>query len=161
MDIQVTSASIDEKSILRNLFELYIYDYSEYMGWDLDQHGLFGYRYLDHYWTEPNRYPFLVRADDNLAGFALVTVVDDRTHMSEFFILRKYRRQGVGEAVARNLFARFPGPWHVDELAQNEAAQRFWRTVIDRATGGDYLEHTSPDSRKVIQEFAIRPGDDS
>jgi predicted acetyltransferase len=161
MDIQVTSASIDEKSILRNLFELYIYDYSEYMGWDLDQHGLFGYRYLDHYWTEPNRYPFLVRADDNLAGFALVSVVDDRTHMSEFFILRKYRRQGVGEAVARNLFARFPGPWHVDELAQNEAAQRFWRTVIDRATGGDYLEHTSPDSRKVIQEFAIRPGDDS
>lgn len=159
MHVEVTPASLDEKSILRNMIELYIYDYSEFMGWDLDQHGLFGYRYLDQYWTDGGRHPFLIRVDEKLAGFALVSNVDGRTHMSEFFILRKYRRQGIGETVALDVFARFPGPWHVDELAQNEAAQRFWRSVIGRATGGDFTESTSPDARKVIQEFTISAGD--
>jgi len=158
MDIQVTSASIDEKSILRNLLEFYIYDFTEYKTWDLDQHGQFGYRYLDHYWTEPDRHPFLVRVEGKLAGFALVSIVDDRTQMSEFFILRKYRRQGVGEAVARDVFARFPGPWHVQEFEQNVRAQRFWRSVIGKVTNGSYTEYVD-DGGRVVQHFTIPPGD--
>lgn len=160
MTIQVTPASIDEKSILRNLLEFYIYDFSEYMGWDVDQHGQFGYRYLDHYWTEPHRHPFLVRVDGHPAGFALVSISEGRTHMSEFFILRKYRRQGIGEAVAQEVFARFPGPWHVQELAENESAQRFWRRVIGKATGGSYVEFVD-DAGRVVQHFTIAPTDDA
>jgi predicted acetyltransferase len=33
--------------------------------------------------------------------------------MSEFFVLRKYRRQGIGRTAAVELFERFPGPWRV------------------------------------------------
>lgn len=71
-DVQVREAAADEKPILRQLLELYEYDFSEFEGTDVGPHGFYGYRYLDHDWTEPDRHPYLIRVDDNLAGFVLV-----------------------------------------------------------------------------------------
>ena len=155
MDISISLASIEQKPILRNMLELYIYDFSEYAGFDLSELGLFGYRYLDHYWTDANRFPFLVRVDSKLAGFALVSQFDDKTEFSEFFVMRKYRRQGIGAVVARDLFAKFPGAWEVTQLQDNLAAQQFWRTVIGQVTNGEFRERIDRDRRKVIQEFTI------
>ena len=80
--------------------ELYQYDFSELLNTDLDEHWYFGYSYLDYYWVESNRYPFVVRVDDKLAGFALVNkstcLLDSQYALAEFFILRKYRKQGIG-----------------------------------------------------------------
>jgi predicted acetyltransferase len=47
--------------------------------------------------------------------------------MAEFFILRKYRHQGIGARAAWELFDRFPGRWEVFEIIENTAAQEFWR----------------------------------
>lgn len=66
MKIEIQPASLEDKTILRNLMELYAYDFSEFEQSDVDEHGLFGYERLDHYWTEPGRYPFLVRAHGRL-----------------------------------------------------------------------------------------------
>jgi predicted acetyltransferase len=135
MQLDVLPVPIEDKPVLANLLELYMHDFSEFTGWDISEHGLYGYRYLDHYWTESGRHPFLVRVNGQLAGFALVTilVLDERSEiwMSEFFILRKYRRQGIGEAVARQLFDQFPGQWSVAQMDRNVAAQRFWRALIN------------------------------
>ena len=38
--------------MLRRLIELYRYDFSEFDQADLGPHGDYGYRYLDHYWSE-------------------------------------------------------------------------------------------------------------
>ena len=46
------------------------------------------------------------------------------------FVLRKYRRAGIGTIAARALFARFPGRWQVRQLAMNAAATAFWRRAI-------------------------------
>ena len=124
---------------------MYLYDYSEYDQADVDEHGLYGYPYLDHYWTEPGRVPLLVRVAGKLAGFALVRAIDPQagaaTHaMAEFFIVRKYRRQGVGRQVARRLFDLFPGDWIVSQEEGNRPAQRFWRGVIAEYTRGVYTE---------------------
>jgi predicted acetyltransferase len=62
--------------------------------------------------------------------------------MAEFFVLRRYRRQGVGERAARAAFGRFPGPWEVRERAGNDAAIAFWRRVIHRHTAGRFQEVT-------------------
>jgi predicted acetyltransferase len=50
--------------------------------------------------------------------------------MAEFFVMRKYRRGGVGVIAARAVFARFPGEWQVRELAANAGAVAFWRKAI-------------------------------
>ena len=94
----VSKASIEEKPILRNLMELCQHDSSEFNGEDVGEHGLFTYRYLDHYWTEPGRFPFIVRVSGKLAGFAFVRAIGENKHsIAEFFIMRKYRRRGAGQ----------------------------------------------------------------
>jgi predicted acetyltransferase len=128
-DIEVTAAELDDKSVVRQLLELYGHDFSEFTDADVDAHGYYGYRYLDQYWTEPERRPFLFRVDRRWAGFALVRVGDPHD-MAEFFVLRKYRRRGVGMSAARDIFARFGGNWQVRQMAANTAATNFWRRAV-------------------------------
>ena len=128
-EVVIVAAAATDKSVVRNLLELYLHDFSEMTAADVDEHGLFGYDYLDHYWTEADRHPFLIRADGHLAGFALVR--SGAPHdMAEFFVLRKYRRGGVGLLAARALFAMFPGEWQVREMTANPGATAFWRRAI-------------------------------
>jgi predicted acetyltransferase len=147
MNIEVTPAAITERPILRHLMELYQYDFSEFDGADVTPLGLYDYPYLDHYWVEPERSPFLVRVDGKLAGFVLVarydylTGIKDTWVMAEFFIMRKYRLQGVGEYVACHIFNQFPGDWQVGQINENPAATSFWRKVIARYSQGNFQEH--------------------
>jgi predicted acetyltransferase len=144
MDVAILPASLEDKSLVRRMMELYLYDFSEFDQADLDQHGCFGYPYLDHYWTEDGRHPFLVRVDGRLAGFVLVNqhtwVKGNERAIGEFFILKKYRRQGVGKKAAFHIFDRFPGKWEIGEMASNLPAQQFWRKVVREYTGGHYEE---------------------
>jgi predicted acetyltransferase len=145
---ELIEAQLAEKSVLRHLMHLYGYDFSEFDGDDVNEHGLFEYKRLDHYWTEPGRYPYLFRIDERWAGFALVQEYSSfpantapTREIAEFFVMRKYRRRGVGTRLARELFARFPGRWEVAEMPQNVAAQAFWRRVIGEFTDGRFEEH--------------------
>ena len=144
MDIQLTSALLTDRPRLQRMMELYLYDFTEFDAADLDEEGLYGYEYLDRYWVEPGRAPFLVRADGKLAGFVLV--MDNSftgkpgKMIAEFFVLRKYRRCGVGRAAAFAVFDSFPGHWEISEIAENTPAQKFWRRVIAQYTGEQYQE---------------------
>ncbi|MEW5867055.1 MAG: GNAT family N-acetyltransferase [Bacillota bacterium] len=128
----------------------------------MNEHGLYGYKYLDHYWTEPGRHPFLVRVGSKLAGFALVRTIrmsDGSTYYSmvEFFIMRKYRHQGIGQAVAFQVFDMFPGRWRVAQTQGDEPAQKFWQQVISRYTNGQFRNVEDDSWRGPIQEFEARP----
>jgi predicted acetyltransferase len=140
MKIDIIPANLDDKTILQNLMELYLHDFSEFDSATVNPHGCFSYQYLDHFWTEENRHPFLVRVDGHLAGFVLVQKTADFTRISEFFIMRKYRRQGVGREVAYRIFDRFPGKWAVEVIAENTPAQPFWRKVVEAYTAGQSRE---------------------
>ncbi len=145
MRVEIQPAALSDKLVLRNLLELCQHDYSEYDGQDPDENGLFGYRWLDHYWTEPERHPFLVRAEGRLAGFVLVRQIESGPEgpvysIAEFFVLRKYRRKGVGRQAAWSIFDRFPGTWNVCQEAANLPAQAFWRRIIHQYTDGAYSD---------------------
>ena len=125
----VVAATLDDRRVLENLLELYLHDFSELTDADVDEQGRFSYRFLDNYWTDADRHPFLIRSGGRLAGFALVR--SGAPHdMAEFFVMRKYRRRGVGRAAARIVFAAFPGEWQVREMAANSGATAFWRDAI-------------------------------
>ena len=116
------------------------------LGLDVDDSGRFEARSFEPYWLEPWRHAFLIRAEGRVAGFALVhqrsRLTDDpRVYdMAEFFVLRRYRRQGVGARAATLLFDRFRGPWELRERRQNRSAIAFWREVIGRYTGDRFEE---------------------
>lgn len=159
MDIKLEKATIDQKSILRNLMELYNYDFTEFDPDDVDEHGLYGYKYLDHYWTEENRYPFLIRVNGKLAGFVLVRKVGTNSFgnniysMSEFFVMKKYRKAGIGKRVANIVFNNFQGEWKVGEIENNFPAQCFWRNVISEYARGQFEEIREVDWNGPIQKF--------
>ena len=72
MEICLKPVELKEKGTLQNLLEKYLYEFSQWEKMDVDQNGLYGYEYLDFYWTEENRHPFFILADGKLAGFVLV-----------------------------------------------------------------------------------------
>ncbi len=146
--VDVSRATVEEKPVVGHLCELYAHDFSELNGADVDERGVYGYRYLDSYWMEPERHPFLIRVDGCLAGFALVRTLPPHD-MAEFFVMRKYRLGGVGVEAARAVFARFPGEWQVRELASNVGAVAFWRRAIPVSFTED-TNHEGP-----VQHFSM------
>ncbi|OGO29854.1 MAG: hypothetical protein A2136_05350, partial [Chloroflexi bacterium RBG_16_54_11] len=164
-NIEVNPATVTERPILRHLMELYQYDFSEFDGADTGPLGLYDYPYLDHYWVEAERSPFLVRVGANLSGFVLVarynylTGAKDCWVMAEFFVMRKYRRHGVGEHVARYILDQFPGAWQVGQITENQAASAFWRKVIARYTHGSFHEYALDNEnwRGPVQVFSSPP----
>lgn len=119
----------EDFALLGRLLQLYLHDFSEHTGWDVDEHGLFHYAWLDAYRHEKGRHAYVFRIEGRPAGFALVREAE-RIHMAEFFVLRRYRRAGVGLAAARHLLEAHAGPWSITELATNPEATSFWRRAI-------------------------------
>ena len=147
MNIELVKVDKTEKSVLRQLLELYNYDFSEYDQADVDTHGWYGYGYLDHYWMEPTRHPFFIKVDGKLAGFVLVNAYcyylkdTDAQSIAEFFVMRKYRRLGVGKTVAREVFEKFPGKWEVLQHGANAPSIQFWETVVGEYTDGNFEKY--------------------
>ena len=96
--------------------DLYTHELSPLFGLELPQSGRFGYANLPLYWTDSHRYPFLVHACGEHAGFALVCrtaglkVEGEVSDMAEFFVMREFRKRGIGTIVAHDDSATFPGP---------------------------------------------------
>jgi predicted acetyltransferase len=148
MRVEVEGAAKSEKATLHNLLQLYLHDMSEFAPGTVDADGLFHYKFFDAYWTESERYPFFIRVDDSPAGFALIRRDQDgRADVSEFFVMRGYRRRGVGSMAAKRLFDLFPGDWQVRQESANTGAQRFWREAISQYTGGDFEDLVLDDGR--------------
>ncbi len=135
-DIQLELALREQSPILANLLELYAHDFSEFQPLDIGPDGRFGYTSLPLYWSESNRYPFLIRSGGRLAGLALVkrgSEISDRQEvwdMAEFFVLRGFRRHRIGTLAAQEVWRRFPGVWEVRVMHSNPSASSFWMRSI-------------------------------
>jgi predicted acetyltransferase len=62
--------------------------------------------------------------------------------MDQFFVVKKYRKHGLGKILAIEVFTGLPGSWEVGQMFNNVAAQAFWRRVIADYTHGGFTEHT-------------------
>ena len=133
--IEVIPAAAGQAPVLANLIELYAHDFSEFHDLDIGEDGRFGYAPLPLYWSEPDRYPFLIRMDGKLAGLVLVKKGSAVWDMAEFFVLRGCRRRGIGTHVAHEVWRRFPGAWEVRVMQANASAGRFWAGAIASFTG--------------------------
>ena len=156
MNISLLRASKEYKPIFDNLMQFYIYDFSEYIARDVETNGLFApYPHLQNYWEEKGKFPYLIRMNDKYVGFVLVKLIESeqRTHFSiaEFFIMRKYRRNGVGKAIAFEIFNLHKGQWEVYQKETNKPAQMFWSKVIGEYTKGMFVERYEDGKR--IQDF--------
>jgi predicted acetyltransferase len=162
----VRRAAPADRLPLYRMLELYQHDLSDIWDQDLDVHGEFGYA-LDRYWQDTACAPHVFTVNTVYAGFALV---DDAVKlpggehwMDQFFVMKKYRRRGIGGAAAAAVFAAHPGRWQVGQMATNHAAQAFWRRTIGACTGGRSTEDVLASGwwQGVVQRFEIAPGVDN
>jgi predicted acetyltransferase len=152
MDVDLSPVRAEEQLVFTRLLQLYCYDFSEVLGFDIGDDGLFTTSRGEGYWIDSRYHAFLIRAGGRLAG---LTLVDSRSRltgdpcwdMSEFFVLRRHRRTGVGARAAAAAFDAFPGRWEVRQVTRNTPARAFWRKVIDRYTGGHFHEVALDDGR--------------
>jgi predicted acetyltransferase len=151
VQVELVRAAPEQESIMANLLELYAHDFSEFHHLELGVDGRFGYKPLPLYWKDPDRYPFLIKVDGSLAGLALVkkgSEVSDRKtvwDVAEFFIVRAYRRKGIGMKVAHEMWSRFPGPWEVRVMQSNRAALNFWERAITTFNNGAAIQPATID----------------
>ena len=147
--------------LLSNLLELYIHDMSAvFRHLEVGADGRFGYRRLPSYFAEPARhFPFIIRKGGRIAGFVLAkrgspAVSDPEVlDIGEFFVLRQYRRSGVGRQAAFLLWKRLPGRWTVRVSEGNTSALAFWReTIVEFARGGctELTMHGEPNAWRVF-----------
>jgi predicted acetyltransferase len=141
VNVSLVQALESAEGTLRNLLNLYIHDFSEFLRITPSEDGSFSYPALPLYWSEPGRTAYFIRSEGSLAGFALVSrgsvVSGDPAvlDLTEFFVVRGVRRRGVGRAAAHDLFRSMPGKWEVRVAAFNSPARQFWQSVIERFCG--------------------------
>ena len=141
MQIDLYRASADEQQIIGNLIQLYSYEFSTLCDTDVEYDGLFDWDGLEDYWNDTSLHPFLCKVKQKIAGFALIqrlSVVTGATNvwdMEDFFILEKYKRNGVGSAMLSELFREFTGQWEIRVLNGNNRALEFWNHVISKQCG--------------------------
>jgi len=160
MNISLKPIPAAERDILDNLLQLYMHDFSSFSPVEIDTQGKFNYPYLNHYWQEPDRQPFFIFVEGTLAGFTLLREEVDPENgarcqdVSEFFVLRQFRRAGIGSRAAITLWDMFPGEWQVRVMKANVAAYRFWQKLIQDYSRSQFEETFSTRKSETIFLFS-------
>jgi len=148
----LVKASLEDLPILKNLARFYCYDMSRHCGliedwdWAFPENGMYEGCDIESYLKDNDRYAFLIKVKNELAGFVLIhkngTKPDTEWNMGEFFIVAKFQSKGIGKQVASKIFQQFPGKWEVTVIPENTPALAFWRSAVNEFTGSKYLEET-------------------
>lgn len=142
--LEIIKAHKEERNIMMNLLEKYLYEFSQWEKTDVNDDGLYGYEYLDCYFEEERRFPYFIKVDGKLAGFILISdypeVTEENTDycLSEFFIMNKYRRKGYGKEAVFKILDMHRGKWQLKRHPHNIASVHFWNKVINEYTKGNY-----------------------
>ncbi|MDA1073905.1 MAG: GNAT family N-acetyltransferase [Proteobacteria bacterium] len=157
--VQADPSSAD---VLNNLLELYCHDMSEWLGLDADATGSFAGNYdAPTYWADGGSV-FIAYVARRPIGFAIVQSATPFTgkanslDLKEFFILRKHRRSGAGNAFAEHVWNTHPQQWLVRVYSVNRPAVPFWRKTIAAYTSGDFSEEVRSQADRDWIYFAFR-----
>ncbi len=142
--LSISKIGPESDVILQNLFEFYMHDLAEAFELDTQPDGSYSYD-TSSIWARGFD-AYLAKIGDSIAGFALIGSADEWLgdigghDIHEFFVIRRYRRSGLGQRMATYFWNQQPGPWLVRVLERNAPAVAFWRTAISVHSRGAYKE---------------------
>lgn len=166
-------------AVLDRLMQFYLYDFSEVLCGEPEarlredgrfEPGLDIKRYAAGEARGVRYEGWLARAGGQWAGFALISDRVDAAHhagpghnVDEFFVMRCFRRQGIGAALARRVFDAYPGYWQITQLGPNRGAVAFWQRTVEAYTGGRFRsfetqEHGMPLHWQTFDSGEWQPG---
>ena len=156
MVVKIQLAQDKDKSVIQNMDQFYIYEFSRIMPdrYALGSDGLFHDDDYDRYWQEPNCFPYLVYAEKELAGFALVQNKGTGCNLDQFFVASKFQGSGVAQQAAFQIFDAHTGPWTVQSFLGNEKSERFWKRIIG-VCSNNHFEVTLQEPKKTHNEYTF------
>ncbi|QGW78008.1 GNAT family N-acetyltransferase [Pseudomonas alkylphenolica] len=135
--VELLQTGPDQAELIRNLYQFYAYESSDWEQEDVEVDGRF-YIHEEHlirYWQEPQWSANLILVDGFIAGFLLIERSEfaalNALELADLFILKRYRRKGIGRAIASQVLMSGESDWLVRFYDQDETAQAFWRAVLD------------------------------
>lgn len=158
MKLKLEKALPSQKSVLRNLYSLYLHDLSEYNGeLEINEEGIFEFDAFEMIWEKEGLNPFFIKEGDKIAGFILllskplIKRVD--YVINDMFILKGYRGKKISEAAVKLLFDAFKGEYYAEQLKDNKRAIAFWRKIYAK----NELEFLEEEKDDVFGQFFTVP----
>ena len=152
MDITLKEIELEKKDILNNLMQLYLHNISLNFPMDFDSNtGMYGYDDIEKYFENDNNKAFFILKENEIAGFMLIDLSDEKNIVQEMFILNNYKRKGVGKIAVSILFDKFRGNWEIKSLPCSERAEKFWISSVKEYTNDQFnLEYIGKLNRAVL-----------
>lgn len=127
-----------DKTILQNLFSLYLHDLSNFTSQiDIGEEGSFAYDGIDEFWEVNGISPYFITLDENIVGFILLVerpfLKNEYDYgVNDLFILNKFKGRGLGTKAIEKLFQLKKGTYFVIELMENKPAISFWKRIYTK-----------------------------
>ena len=136
MTVEMLPTELAQASLIRNLYQFYAYESSDWEQEDVDLDGRY-YIHDEHllrYWQDPDWSANLLLVNGYVAGFLLVERSElpgiDALELADLFILKRYRRKGIGKALVTQVLMGGNENWLVRFYQQDDAASAFWDAVM-------------------------------
>lgn len=137
MAIEITRITKDQRDTFLNLYNLYLYDLSEYTAEDPEENGKFDPTNTYLYLERDELHPFFIRYLDKPIGFILVCSPPfvpegvDYT-IQELFLLKKYRGNNIASKGIEKVLDQFKGKFSIGQLEANKPAISFWKKYYQK-----------------------------
>ncbi|WP_043308948.1 GNAT family N-acetyltransferase [Pseudomonas sp. ML96] len=160
MQIELVPTTVDQLPLIANLYQFYAYESSDWEEEEIEADGRFYIHepHLARYWHDAGWSANLILADGFIAGFLLIERSElpgiDAREFADLFILKKYRRHGIGRALAEQVM-NDGGTWLVRFYAGDEPAAAFWRNVLANLPLG--VRQVWPDDEPGLLSYLINP----
>ncbi|MBZ9622146.1 GNAT family N-acetyltransferase [Clostridium sp. FP2] len=137
--------TVDSKAKLENLMSIYLHDLSEFAAdLKINEEGRFEYDGLELYFKSEDLTPYSIIYQGEVAGFILFNkgkyVQKDIDYViHELFILKGFRKKGIGSAAIRILLDECKGKYRIVQISTNKTAVNFWIKFYEKQ-GIKYIE---------------------
>jgi len=151
--INLEQVTLKKKTKLESLMNLYLHDLSEFASdLKINEDGKFKYDGFELYFTSEDLKPFFITYHDEMVGFVLLNTgkyvpsdIDYTIH--EVFLLRGFRKKGIGTVAIKKLFELYKGKYNIVQLGNNKIAIDFWKNFY-KIEGLKYTE-----TKEIVDNF--------
>jgi len=144
-NFKFSRVDVTSEQILSNLLELYCHDMSEWLDVETDEQSTFSKHYDALRCWDNSGSVFIAKNGELPIGFAIVQPAQQFTEaggwdLKEFFVLRRYRRTGAGQKLAKFVWDTSSERWLVRVHSANKPAVPFWRRTVESYSDGKCVE---------------------
>jgi len=157
----IVKVELNQKMILKNLMTLFLHDLSEFNEEQEfnQENGLFEFDVFEWFFEKEGLSPYFITHEENIIGVILLQSTPFTNPgqydflINSFFIIKKYRRKGLGKQAVLDLFQQRPGRYAIGQLSNNIPAIQFWRNIYKSIEVEFQEKEELEEGLKIIYQF--------